>query len=288
MDLAGSQPDSVEPLGSKPSTHFPAFEKHRLFIDRVRKTVAVAMLVFGIGYVICVHRDDYLRVTLGRELDAWTWGMLLFLLGLYACLFTTLLLLVEYVARPLPPAEFRWWPMLFRMCWILAGLAGIGYWFGNGYGTGQGIGAVIGLYLLLAAVQQSHPERAFLAGAAVVLLAVVLGSTQSAYQHACRHADAIVAAAEELMARCSAESAGEEIPVEDQRVSSSLRELGIDRIWATHGSVFLHVPGHVFINDREFIVLADGKQGVEAKWIQRFRGKSGFCKINERLWMTDY
>lgn len=289
MVLADSQPDALEPLGPEPSVAFSSsLERYLVFIDRARKTVVAAMLLCGIGCVICVNRDDYLRITLQREPDIWTWGAAIFSLALHACLFATLLLLVEYVARPVPPVRFRLWPLLFRTCLILLGLVGIGVLFGNGYGFGQGIGAVISLYLLLAAVQECHLMRKILVGVAVVLLGAVLWSTQSTYQYAHRHADEIVAAAAELTARCPAESSGEEIPVEDQRVSPTLRNLGIDRIWVDHQQVSLHVPGRFFINDREFIVLPDGETGVSAKWIQRFRDKDGFCRINDRLWMTDY
>jgi hypothetical protein len=75
-------------------------------IDNARKVVAIAMAVCGIGLVVCVNRDDFLRLTLRRESEVWAWGCWVFGAGILVCLVGTFALIVEYLARPAKPTPF--------------------------------------------------------------------------------------------------------------------------------------------------------------------------------------
>ena len=69
-------------------------------IDIFRKVVAVAMVVCGIGFGVCVNRDDFLRGTLRQPPGFWAWGIWPFGIGVAICLIATVAFVVEYFARP--------------------------------------------------------------------------------------------------------------------------------------------------------------------------------------------
>jgi hypothetical protein len=279
--MSSSTPSNSNPNTTHPPALLAAYLKA---INRVRIAAAVAMAVCGFGFVVCVNNDDYLRLTLRRDSGIWEWGVPVFGTGVYACVIATLLLIVEYFARPTEPARFTLRSVLLRTFSVAA----ICLWMVTAYGPGQGIGALVGSLLLLAALRQRRVARAILATMAVIVLSPTLLSTQSAYQYARRHADAIVAAGRQLADQFQERDIAKDIPVDDPRVPSVLRSLGARRIHVDEGHVHVYVPGLIGFTDREFMIdtTPDGTAKGGFIWIER-RGKGVYpCDINDRLVMN--
>jgi hypothetical protein len=148
-----------------------------------------------------------------------------------------------------------------------------------GYGVLQAVGAVLGIFLSLAAFRTHGTSRAVLAVCAVLLLGLILVSTQSAYQYARRHADEIVAEGCNLMDR----SVGvDTIPSNDPRVPSVFRRLGAQSIIVDDERVAVYVPG---FRRAEFHVYRVPSRTIKPVWITT-RGKdAGHLPITDRLWM---
>jgi hypothetical protein len=74
-------------------------------INNARKAVAIAMIVCGVGFIICFNRNDYLTETLRRGPGIWAWASMAFGIGVLICLIATLALIIEYLARPPAPKK---------------------------------------------------------------------------------------------------------------------------------------------------------------------------------------
>jgi hypothetical protein len=64
-------------------------------IDNARKAVAIALVICGVAFVVCMRQDDYLRETLRRDSGPWGWAMLAFAIGICGCLLATAVLISE-------------------------------------------------------------------------------------------------------------------------------------------------------------------------------------------------
>lgn len=263
-------------------------------IDTARKAVAVAMAIFAVGVVVCVNRDDYLRLTLRGEPGIWTWGCWVFGIGVLACLTATLALILEYLARPAEPKPFTLRSMLIRSLSILAITVVVCFWMARAYGPWQAIGAVIGTFLVFAALREHASLRVSLAVSALIVFGLTLLGTQSAFQYARRNADEIVAAGCKLADQCpktgyhDAVDAhghtlfGQEIDPSDLRVPSVLRKLGSQRIWVDDERVAIYVGG-----DTEFQISREPHPRLHALpvWAPHWKGSTEFT---DRLWTNVY
>ena len=267
-------------------------------IDTTRKAVAIMMVVFGIGFGICLRHDDYFIETLRYEPGAWTRGKWAFGIGVFACVIVTLGLVLEFLARPTKPWPFslRW--LFVRALLILVTVAVVTYSLYVAFGPGQAIGGAVGTLLLLAAVREHLAKRRVLAVLATIVLGLTLWGTQSPYQYARRHADEIVAAGCELADRCPRADYhtydplpgrfavstlfGQDISPSDPRVPTVLRKLGARRIWVDDERVAVYVG-----EEAEFQIHRDphGKGMPHPVW--GFKGK-GCTEITSRLWTNDY
>lgn len=214
------------------------------FIDNTRKAVAIAMVVCGPLLILCARRDDFLRVTLRRDSGIWYWGCVVFGIGVWVCLILSLLLILEYLARPATSKPFTWRKLSARCVLIVIMSAAICYAVVIGYGVWQGVGAIISTLLILAAVRERGTLRAALAVSAIIALGLTVLGTQSTYQYARRHADEIIAAGTELLDRFPNTAAtGGEISPHDSLVPDILRELRPQRIWINEEHVSVHLGG---------------------------------------------
>ena len=174
--------DSSSGPGSPPAPP-QSYARYLKLIDRVKKGVAIGMAICGPGLVLCVRRDDYLRLTLRQESGLWAWGVGVFGIGVLACLVATLALVVEHLARP-APLRFAMPSVFTRSLVILVTVGAVCLGMVVAYGIAQGIGATIGGFLVLAAVLNHGIARAIAAILAVILIGWTVLSTQSAYQYA--------------------------------------------------------------------------------------------------------
>jgi hypothetical protein len=259
-------------------------------IDVVRKAIAIAMAVCGVGLVVCIQRDDYLTGTLRYEPGIWRLGMWAFGSGVAACLIATLASVVEYLARPTAPTAFTLRSLFARSMIILVVLAAIGVSMAVFFGFPQGVGAVIGTILLLAALRERSMARAILAVLAAIVLGPTLLSTQSAYQYARRNADAIVADGCELMDQWPKKDFDREIKIDDSRIPKVFHSLGVRQVWIADECVFIYVPRRYGFSDREFVICRTANPTTvgDSVWIKRPSNKDEMVKIDDRLWMTDY
>jgi hypothetical protein len=262
-------------------------------VDNVRKAVAIAMAVFGAGYVVCANRNELEFTRETRESGIWAWGAWVFGIAVLACSIATLALVVEYLARPATERPFSLRSFFVRALFIVIVVVAICVAMALLYGPGQAIGAVIGTFLLLAAIREHHTKRAILAFLAAIVLGLTLLGTQSAYQYARWHADEIVAAGCELMDRCPRTDYytynrnpeidtsgtlalfGQEIQPSDPRVPSVLRTLGARRIWVDKERVAVYVGG-----DTEFEIYRVPPAQCNPVWAPRWKGSTHF---NDRL-----
>ena len=154
--------------------------------------------------------------------------------------------------------------MFVRSLFILVTVVAICLSMTFAYGPWQAIGAVIGTFLVLAAVREHRIVRVVLAILAAIMLGLTLLGTQSAYQYARWHADEIVAAGCELMDQCPKSGFdrynrhpeidtsgildlfGQEIQPTDPRVPKVLRKLGARRIWIDEERVAVYVGPNKF------------------------------------------
>jgi hypothetical protein len=112
---------------------------------------------------------------------------------------------------------------------------------------------------------------------ALMILYPTLWSTQTPYQYARRHADEIVAAGCKLMDKLG-DSRRKELPVDDPRVPSSLRKLGMYRVCVDGEQVSVYSQG-----GPEFII---GRNSIGTIG-PRFKGNAVYYRITDRLWMID-
>ena len=259
-------------------------------INNARKTVAIAMVVCGAGFVICYNRDDYLTLTLKREPGIWGWASLVFGIGVLISLIATLALIVEYLARPASPKSTILRSLFIRSALIIIAIAVVFCSMDNFYGLAQGIAAAVGTFLLLAALKNANPARAVLAACAVIVLGLTLLSTQSAYQYARRHADEIIAAGCELMNQWPEEHYINANDINNKNVPNVLCKLGARSIFVDEERVSIYVSGFPYLTDREFIVYKNPNTTTfrESVFIKRSSNKDEMCEITDRLWMTDY
>ena len=118
--ISTNQMDPTEPQPGLKSETPASSAAYLKFIDNARKVVALAMLVCGLGFVLCVQRDDYLRETLRGDSGMWGWGWQLFGIGICACVVAAAGLVMEYFVR-------SWKGRPLRRCEVLfAGLLGVG------------------------------------------------------------------------------------------------------------------------------------------------------------------
>jgi hypothetical protein len=266
-------------------------------IDTARKSVAIAMAVFGAGFAICTRRDDYLTGTLRWEPGIWAWGKWVLGIGVLTCLIATFALIVEYMARPAAPKPITLRSLFIRSLFILIAVVLISFSMTFAYGPPQAIGAVIGAFLLLAAWREQTEWRVVLAVLAAMVFGLTLWGTQTPYQYAHRHADEIVAAGSELADQCShtyrgqpdldqsevLAHIGQEVAPGDPRVPSVLRTLGAKRIWVNDERVAIYVGGN-----QEFQIYREPHPNtVNAPIWASHIGKSGSTKLTDRLWATD-
>ena len=240
----------------------------------------MAIVVCGLAFVLCTRRDDYLSATPGRDSGVWAWGIPLFAIGIYACLIATLLLIVEYLARPTATKPFTLRSLVVRTLFVLSASTAIFLWMYIGYGLWQGVGAVIGTFLFLSAVREKHTARAVLAVLAIIAIGLTFMGTQSSFQFARRHADEIVAAANQFADQIPAHFG--EIQPNDPLAPSVLRKLGARRIWIDQERVAVYVGG-----DTEFQIYRRPHPTTSCDPVWGFRGK-GSTKITDRLWTNDY
>lgn len=281
------------------------------FIDITRKIVAAAMAICGVGTVVCVHRDDHLRLTLRQDSGMWGWGVLVFEIGVLVCLGLTCALVIEHLARPIAPARHFLRSLFIRFMLIVLAVAALCRAMVAGYGAVQGIGAVFGTLVLLAAVRAHRTARVILAIVAAILLGLTLLGTQSSYQYARWHAEEIVAAGRELMDRCPSTDyrpynvhpeidpsgtfalMGVEIQPGDPRVPEVLRKLGARRIWVDADRVAVYVGTNRFDfstfpqPEIEFQIYRLPHPDTTENPVWGFRGK-GSTKITDKLWTNLY
>ena len=272
-------------------------------IDKIRKIVAIGMVVFGVGFAVCVRRNDYLRGA-GLEPGTWAWGGRVCGIGALACLALALGLIVEHLARPAAPRPFFLRSVLVRSLFILIAMAAVIVSMNAAYGPWQAIGAAMGIALLLDAVREHGAQRAALGISASIMFGLTLWGTQSAYQYARRHADDIVTAGCELADRCPRTSfyaqrpylgksgtsalVGQEIDPSDPRVPDILRRLGAKRIWVDEQRVAVYVGG-----DTEFQIyrtpypkkMNGPVSAPHPVWAPQWKGSTRF---NDRLWTNVY
>ena len=103
-------------------------------------------------------------------------------------------LILEYLVAPAKPKPFALPIDGDPSLSILAVTGAVGFLMAYAYGPWQAIGAVIGAFLVFAALRERTGLRASLAVLALVVFGLTLWGTQSAFQYAHRNADEIVAA----------------------------------------------------------------------------------------------
>ena len=135
------------PALETPATH----SMYLKLIDAMRKAVAIAMAVFGLGFVICANLDPGHGTDFGPRTRLVGIG---FVIGVYACLIAVLVLIVEHLARPAKPTPFTLRSVFVRSLFILVTVVAIYLSMTFAYGPWQAIGAVIGTFLVLAAVRE--------------------------------------------------------------------------------------------------------------------------------------
>jgi hypothetical protein len=249
-------------------------------IDTTRKAVAIAMAVFGVGFVVCIHLVNC------------PWAMRAFAIGVYACLIATLALIVEPLARPANSTPFSLRSLCVRSLLILLTVVAVGLTMAALFGPGQAIGAVVGIFLLLAAVREHNGLRIFLAVLAAIVFSWTLLDTQSRYQFACWHAGEIVAAGCELVEKHPELKSGYEIQGTDPRVPSIFRKMGASSIVVGENRVAVYVPRasklmYIPGQDRaEFLIYYVPSTTVDPEWIKwHGKGAEGHWKITDELWM---
>jgi hypothetical protein len=292
-----------------PSLDMPESQSAYLkFIDNARKAVAIAMGVFGAGFVICANLDPGDGTDFGPRTRSFGTG---FAIGVYACLIVVLAFIVEHLARPAKPTPFTLRSLFVRSLFILITVVAIYYAMTIAYGPWQAIGAVVGTILLLAAVRENYITRIISAFLAVIVLGLTLLGTQSAYQYARWHADEIVAAGCKLMDQCPKTDYhtynhhpeidasnilalfGQEIQPSDPRVPNVLRKMGAHRIWVDEERVAVYVGSNQFDFSQfpytgiEFQIYRLPHPDTTSNLVWGFRGK-GATKITDRLWTNDY
>ena len=288
--------DVVPTAGPVPETCAPHAAYLRT-VDCARKAVAIAMVIFGVGFGICVRRDDYLTGTSRQEPGIWAWGGKALGIGVLACLVAVLALIVEQLARPTDPKRIALRSLLIRALLITIAVVALCFSMALAYGAWHAIGAVIGTFFLLAAVRQHDTPRAILAVLAAIVLGLTLWGTQTAYQYARRHADEVVAAGCELADQCpradhrtysphpeshTRDLVGQEIDSSDPRVPKALRRLGAQRIWVDDERVAVYVGG-----DTEFQIYRapHATTTYNPVWAPRWKGST---KFTDRLWTNMY
>jgi hypothetical protein len=215
-----------------------------------------------------------------------------------------------HLAGPTKPTRFALRSILVRSLLIVVIVGTIGLSMAIVYGPGQAIGAVVGAFLLLAAMRERYIVRALLVILAAVVLGLTLLGTQSAYQFARRHADEIVPAGCELMDQCPRTHYytynrhpeidtsgvlalfGQEIQPSDPRVPSVLRKLGAHRIWVDEERVAVYVGSKFDISQSphckiEFQIYRNPHLTKRSNPVWGSHGK-GATRITDRLWTNDY
>jgi hypothetical protein len=297
MDESINKPQETIGIEAVPNAE-PALESpganssYLKIVDNARIAVAITSVVCGICAVIFNNCDDYFTVTLRREPGIWMWGKWIFGIGFLACLAGSLILIIEYLARPATPKSIKFLPIFFRSVFMIIAIAAISYLMLIFYGCMQAVGATIGIFLLLAALKNDYIARVILAVLALIVLCPTLLSTQSTYQYACKHADEIVSAGCEMMDQwpqdrvIDVNRTDQPLPGPLPRV---LRKLGVQSIFFERDFASLYVPGTLF-SDREFMIYRtpDPEKLRESVFIRRPTNKDMCCQINDRLWMTDY
>ena len=274
-------------------------------IDNVKKVVAIAMAICGVGFVICARRDDYLRLTLRQEAGIWRWAGSAFGIGVLTCLVATIALVVEYLARP-RPTRFTLGSLFARSVLVLLVVGAI--LFGNGLRLWRCAGNRCGDKHLpdMGCSTGRQISRAILAILAVVMTGWTVLGTQSAYQYARWHADEIVRAGCDLMDRCPRTEYracypariytslfGEEIALNDPRVPQVLRKLGARRIWVDGERVAVYVETNEFDfscipkPEIEFQIYRTPQPKTPHGPVWGSHGKS-HTKLTDRLWTNIY
>jgi hypothetical protein len=270
------------------------------FIANARKGVAITMAVFGAGFVVCVNVVDS-GLTWRKDTGIWALGIPVCEIGILVCLVVTLAFIIEHLARPVRPTPFTLRSVLVRSLLILLTVGAICLAMASAYGFWQATGAVVGTFLLLAAVREHGSARATRAFLAAIVVTLTVMGTQTAYQYARWHSDEIVAAGCNLMDQCpktgyrphsphrgtytsNAQAlVGQEIEPSDPRVPDVLRKLGARRIWVDDERVAVYVG-----LETEFQIyrLPHPDSTLDPVW--GFRGKAWPTKITDRLWTNDY
>ena len=236
------------PDASPPSEVSESHAAYLKIINNAKKVVAIAIVIFGAGFIICVNRDDYLTETLRREPGIWAWGIWICGLGVIACLIATLALIVEFLARPISSASFKLRSVFIRSLFIVTASIAICLLVVITFGPWQAVGTMIGTFLLLAALREKNMARVVLAVLAMIALSLTLLSTQSAYQYARRHADEIVAAGNDLMEQWPETRQIQESSFDDSHVPSVLRKLGARSILIDKEHVVVDANNNIKFN----------------------------------------
>jgi hypothetical protein len=246
---------------------------------------------------------------LRQEPGIWAWGGQSLGIGVLACLVATFALIVEQLARPTDPKRIALRSLLVRAVLVLITVVGLGLSMAFAYGAWQAIGAVMGAFLLLAAVRQHDTPRAMLGVLAAIMLGGTLWGTQTTYQYARRHADEVVAAGCELANKCPKSGYytynrdpefgdtfalfGQEVDPADPRVPAVLRKLGAQRIWVDKERVAVYVGVNKldfpFIPqpEMEFQICRFPHPGTVHNPVWAFPGKDS-TKFTDRLWTNVY
>jgi hypothetical protein len=273
MKPQSSNEESRQTIDSAKTT----LDRHAAYlrrIDRLRKAVAVAMLVCGVGFVLCTNLDNHHRITLRELPGLWTWGRGAFGIGVASCLIATIALVGEYLIRPYIAGPSGRQHFAVRSSLVLLAVSSICLWSGIVYGISQGVGVAIGAILVLASVREGGSARVALGSVSVVVLGLTVWSTQSAYQYARRHAEEIVTAGCELMDRVPAGKYDDvKIEPSDPRVPDLIRKLGAQAIWVHEDYVFVSLGGP---GGAGFDIYRHPQPHAQ--------GKAETAKITDRLW----
>lgn len=249
-------------------------------IDNARKALAITFGIVGLAFIICVHRDDYLHGTLRRDSGLWGQGVWLFGIGMCVCLFATLVLILENLARPMPSKPHSLQRHVVRTLGILPLCIGLFAAIYYGYGFGQAVGAVAGMCLLISAARETGGMRVAVGALSIAVIGLTLMGMRSSYQFALRHADEIVAAGVQIAEQVPRPSG--EIEPSDPVVPPVLRKLGARRIWVDEERVAVFVGG-----DIEYQISLQSHPTTTASPVWASRGK-GSTKITDRLRSNDY
>jgi hypothetical protein len=261
------------------------------WIDRLRKAVPITMAICGLGFVVCVNRDDFLRLTLRRDSGMWGWGCWVFGIGVLASLAVTLCLVVERLARSAAPAAFTLRSMFVRFVALLLAVVAVYTAMAMLYGHGQAAGAVLATMLVLIAVRvwKDYATCVAVGFLAAVAIGWTLLGTQSAYQYARWRANEIVAAGDKLMTQYPPSSTGWVLNPNDPRVPRVLRRLGATDINVNPDRVAVCISGirTALCQDcAELHIYRAADVAEPPIWIEG-RGKGGatYWPITDRLWM---